>query len=110
MDEYTKLVPRGSPSNEGMEALSLPTPVQVLPWEMEPREPHLLDYVIILRKHRWLILSFLLTVVTIVPIGTFRQQPVYEATTRIELDDATTNFFPSPATASYVLTATLPHH
>lgn len=110
MDEYTKLVPRGSASNESVEALSLPTPVQVLPWEMAPREPHLLDYVITLRKHRWLILSFLLAIVTIVAIGTFRQQPVYVATTRIEIDRENTNILPFPGTDSYDIYADLDNY
>ncbi|MEQ1474283.1 MAG: hypothetical protein ABLQ96_10690, partial [Candidatus Acidiferrum sp.] len=48
-------------------------------WELSPREPHLYDYLLILRKHQWLILSFMLSVVTIVAIATFRMQPVYVA-------------------------------
>ena len=59
-----------------------------------PREPHLLDYLMILRKHQWLIVSFLLAVVTIVTIATFRMQPVYEATTRIEIDRENTSILP----------------
>jgi len=51
-----------------------------------PREPHLLDYVIILRKHQWLILTFLLTVVTVVTIASFKMKPVYEAAARVEVD------------------------
>ena len=61
---------------------------------MMPREPHLLDYLMILRKHQWLIVSFLLAVVTIVTIATFRMQPVYEATTRIEIDRENTSILP----------------
>src|SRR5271170_1184081 len=63
----------------------IPAP-SALPWEAMPREPHLLDYVIILRKHQWLILTFLLTVVTIVTIASFKMKPVYEATARVEVD------------------------
>ena len=37
--------------------------------ELSPREPHLYDYLLILRKHQWLILSFLVAVVTIVTIA-----------------------------------------
>jgi len=39
--------------------------------DVSPREPHLYDYLLILRKHQWLILSFLLAVVTIVTIVTY---------------------------------------
>jgi len=58
-----------------------------------PREPHLLDYVIVLRKHQWLITFFLLTVVSIVTIATFRMQPIYEATARVEIDREASNGF-----------------
>lgn len=61
-------------------------PPPVLPWEQMPREPHLLDYLIILRKHQWLILTFLLTVVTVVTIASFKMKPVYEAAARVEVD------------------------
>ena len=53
----------------------IPAP-SVLPWDQVPREPHLLDYLIILRKHQWLILTFLLTVVTVVTIASFKMKPV----------------------------------
>jgi succinoglycan biosynthesis transport protein ExoP len=60
---------------------------------MMPREPHLLDYVLVLRKHQWLITFFLLAVVSIVTIATFRMQPIYEATARVEVDRDTANAF-----------------
>src|SRR6204780_3072880 len=63
----------------------IPAP-SVLPWDQMPREPHLLDYLIILRKHQWLILTFLLTVVTVVTIASFKMKPIYEAAARVEVD------------------------
>jgi capsular exopolysaccharide synthesis family protein len=60
---------------------------------MMPREPHLLDYLLVLRKHQWQIAFFLLAVVSIVTIATFRMQPVYEATARVEIDHDTPNAF-----------------
>jgi capsular exopolysaccharide synthesis family protein len=68
------------------ESLTVIPPPAVVPWDAVPREPHLLDYVIILRKHQWLILTFLLTVVTVVTIATFKMKPVYEAAARVEVD------------------------
>src|ERR1700722_15073548 len=68
--------------------IPLPPPV---PWERMPREPHLLDYLIILRKHQWLILTFLLTVVTVVTIPSFKMKPVYQATARVEVDRESQN-------------------
>jgi polysaccharide biosynthesis transport protein len=92
MDEENKLVPVGNGSNGAAELVSVQSHLPV--WELSPREPHLYDYLLILRKHQWLILSFLLAVVTIVAISTFRMQPVYIATTRIEMDRENSNILP----------------
>jgi polysaccharide biosynthesis transport protein len=70
-------------------------------WDLSPREPHLYDYLLILRKHQWLILSFMLSVVTIVAIATFRMQPVYVATSRVEIDKENTNILPFQGTDPY---------
>jgi succinoglycan biosynthesis transport protein ExoP len=63
----------------------IPAPA-VLPFDQMPRETHLLDYLVVLRKHQWLILTFLLTVVTVVTIASFKMKPVYEAAARVEVD------------------------
>ena len=65
-----------------------------VPWEHMPREPHLLDYLIILRKHQWLIVTFLLTVVTVVTIASFKMKPVYVAAARVEVDKESQNTLP----------------
>jgi succinoglycan biosynthesis transport protein ExoP len=70
-------------------------------WDLSPREPHLYDYLLILRKHQWLILSFLLAVVTIVAIATFRMQAVYVATARIEIDRENGSILPFQGMESY---------
>src|SRR5260370_20427086 len=99
MDELSKLVPKGN--GGAMESAPLHVPMHMRVWDIATRERDLLDYVIILRKHQWLILSFLLAVVTIVSIGTFRLQPVYVATTRIEIDRENTTILPFPGTDAY---------
>ena len=99
MGDENKLAPRENGSNGVVELLS---PHSRFPaWELSPREPHLYDYLLILRKHQWLILSFLLAVVTIVTIATFRMQPVYVATARIEMDRENTNILPFQGADSY---------
>jgi capsular exopolysaccharide synthesis family protein len=66
------------------------------------REPHLLDYLIILRKHQWLILTFLVTVVTVVTIASFKMKPVYQAAARVEVDRESQSVLPFQGpTASY---------
>lgn len=92
MSEDNKLVHRDNGSNGKVELIP---PSSILPaWDLSPREPHLYDYLLILRKHQWLILSFLVAVVTIVTISTFRMQAVYVATARIEIDPANASILP----------------
>src|ERR1700686_1183986 len=101
MAEENKLVPRENGSNGAIELL--PVPARLPAWDLSPREPHLYDYLLILRKHQWLILSFLLAVVTLVAIATFRMRPIYVATTRIELDRENASILPFQGPDSYDL-------
>ncbi|HKN61280.1 MAG TPA: polysaccharide biosynthesis tyrosine autokinase [Candidatus Acidoferrales bacterium] len=86
--EEPKLTLRDRKAGEALAVVPAPS---VLPWDQLPREAHLLDYVIILRKHQWLILTFLLTVVTVVTIASFKMKPVYEAAARVEVDKESQN-------------------
>jgi polysaccharide biosynthesis transport protein len=99
MAEENKIVPRENGDNGVVEMLPVAPRFPV--WEFSPREPHLYDYLLILRKHQWLILSFLIAVVTIVSIATFRMQPVYQATARIEIDRENSELLPFQAGDSY---------
>jgi succinoglycan biosynthesis transport protein ExoP len=99
MTDENKLVPRENGSKGTVELISLPA--RVPSFALPPREPHLHDYLLILRKHQWLILSFMLAVVTIVAIATFRMRPVYVATARIEIDRENANILPFQGTDSY---------
>jgi succinoglycan biosynthesis transport protein ExoP len=99
MADENKLVPREEDSNGNVELV--PIPGRFASLDLSPREPHLYDYLLILRKHQWLILSFMLSVVTIVSITTFRMQPVYVATARIEIDKENANILPFQGGDSY---------
>jgi polysaccharide biosynthesis transport protein len=90
MDE-TNIVPRDRKTNGAIELVPAPS---LLSWEQSPREPHLLDYLLVLRKHQWLVLTFAVTVVTLVSIATLKMKPVYQATARIEIDRETPNVLP----------------
>ena len=98
-EENNNLVPRENGSNGHVELM--PVSGRFASFDLSPREPHLYDYLLILRKHQWLILSFMLSVVTIVSIATFRMQPVYVATARIEIDKENSNILPFPGADSY---------
>ena len=108
MADENKLVPRGNGSNGTVELMSVQSRLPA--WELSPREPHLYDYLLILRKHQWLILSFMLAVVTIVAIATFRMQPVYTATARIEMDRENANILPFQGSDSYDLMVDLDNY
>ena len=98
MDSEGKLVP--------LEPKAVATPETLPPahyslLEPAPRDTHLLDYLVILRKHQWLIVFFLLTVLSIVTISSFKMRPVYEAGARVEVDRENTNLLPFQNPASY---------
>ena len=99
MSDENKIVARENGSNAVVEWM--PATARLPVWDLSPREPHLHDYLLILRKHQWLILSFMLAVVTIVAIATFRMQPVYIATSRIEIDRENANILPFQGSDSY---------
>lgn len=99
MDDQSKLVPRENGSSGAIELM--PIAPRFASFDLSPREPHLYDYLLILRKHQWLILSFMLAVVTIVAIAAFRMQPVYVATARIEIDRENANILPFQGADSY---------
>jgi len=83
MEEASRFVARDRKAGE---SLAIIPPPALLPWDHMPREPHLLDYLVILRKHQWLILTFLLTIVTVVTIASFKTKPIYVAAARVEVD------------------------
>jgi polysaccharide biosynthesis transport protein len=101
MTEDNKIIHRENGSNGAVELL--PAPSRLPAWDLSPHEPHLYDYLLILRKHQWLILSFMLAVVSITAIGTFRMQPVYVATSRIEIDRENSNILPFQNTDDYMM-------
>lgn len=98
MEEASRLTIRDRKAGDSLTVMPSPS---LLPWDQAPREPHLLDYLIILRKHQWLILTFLLTVVTVVTIASFKMKPVYEAAARVEVDRESQNMQPFPDSNSY---------
>jgi len=107
MTDENKIIPHDHPVNGANGAVQ----IDRLPaWELSPREPHLYDYLLILRKHQWLILSFVLAVVTIVSVATFKMQPVYVATARIEIDRENSNILPFQGADSYDAAADLDNY
>jgi polysaccharide biosynthesis transport protein len=99
MPDESKMLPRDPESHGTVELV--PATARVPSIDLSPREPHLYDYLLILRKHQWLILSFLLAVVTIVTVATFRMKPVYVASAKLEIDRENTNILPFQGADSY---------
>ena len=105
MDESNNLVAREKSASGPAESIQPRSPFLAL--DLMPREPHLLDYLIVLRKHQWLILFFLLAIVSIVSIATIRMQPVYQATARVEIDRENANAMHFADSDSYDMYADL---
>ena len=100
MAENSKIVPREFRSNGSVEVF--PPSSSGISFDQLPlRQPHLVDYWLILRKHQWLILSFMAAVVTIVSVATFRAKPVYVASAEIEIDHENANILPFQAMDPY---------
>jgi capsular exopolysaccharide synthesis family protein len=99
MEQDSKLVPVERNQRGALESISAQGPAPYAPWEQPARDTHLLDYLVILRKHQWLILFFLLAVVSIVSVATFKMQPVYVATARLEIDRENQNILPFQSTS-----------
>jgi succinoglycan biosynthesis transport protein ExoP len=73
------------------EQYSLASYTPAAPFELEPEEPSvpLSHYLWIVRRHRWKILSFILTCVIATVIISSRLTPAYEATVTIDIDRQT---------------------
>jgi capsular exopolysaccharide synthesis family protein len=99
MAEDTRIMPR-DPGSNGTAGF-LTTTSGIPAFELSPREPHLYDYLFILRKHQWFILSFVLAVVTIVSIATFRMKPVYVTSAKLEIERDNTNILPFQGADAY---------
>lgn len=93
------MIPR-DPRADALEAFS-PHAAAYLPLDISQRELHLRDYLIILRKHLWVSLTFLLMLVTIVTIASFKMVPVYEASARIAIDRDSQNLLPFQDSSGY---------
>jgi succinoglycan biosynthesis transport protein ExoP len=90
--EEAKLVPRDRRYSDALDVVT--TSPSYVPIELTSREPHLRDYLLILRKHLWVMLTFLLTLVTVTTIASFKMVPVYVATARIAIDRESQNILP----------------
>src|SRR5258708_15024063 len=99
MANDSKIMPRDHGSNGNVEILSSAARIAAI--ELCPGEPDLYDYLLILRKHEWLILTFLVAVVTIVSIATFRMNPVYSTSAKIEIERDSSNILPFQGAGSY---------
>ena len=54
-------------------------------------EPHLRDYLHVILRRKWIIITFLVAIVTTVTIGTFMMKPQYKSTVTIKIDKENPN-------------------
>lgn len=93
-----EIIPHNAATHTAIELAEAP---QLAAWSLPAREPHLRDYWRTVRKHQWLILTFLVLVVTLVTIATFKMRPVYVASARLEVDHETPNVLPFQNSPQY---------
>jgi polysaccharide biosynthesis transport protein len=98
MEEHSEIVPL---NREPQGRAELMPAASYMPWELAPREPQFRDYLLILRKHQWLILTSVLALVTMTTIASFKMKPIYEATARVEIGRESTSILPFQDPASY---------
>jgi len=48
---------------------------------------HLIDYLNVVRKRKWVVIVFFLTVVSTVIVGSFCATPIYKATTQLMIEN-----------------------
>ncbi len=60
-----------------------------IPVQEQEIEINLQDYITIIRRRRWVILTFFIVVTTVVTVWTYLQTPVYRATTTVLIDQET---------------------
>lgn len=51
------------------------------------QDVHLVDYLNVIRKRKWIVIIFFLTVVSTVIVGSFRATPIYKATTQLIIEN-----------------------
>jgi capsular exopolysaccharide synthesis family protein len=62
--------------------------------ETDRQEVHLLDYWRVLVKRRWVVYTSVVVLVTTVTLGSLLMRPVYTATTRLQIEQATPKILP----------------
>jgi capsular exopolysaccharide synthesis family protein len=66
-------------------------------------EIHLRDYLYILLRRKWIVITFLLVIVTTVTIGTFLKKPLYKSTITMKIEREKPNFVISEGTVGFDL-------
>ncbi|NWF98329.1 MAG: polysaccharide biosynthesis tyrosine autokinase [Nitrospirae bacterium] len=69
---------------------SLATPGQIY-YPQNEEEVHLRDYLHVVLRRKWIVITFFIAVVTTVVIGTFIKKPVYKSTITIKIDKENPN-------------------
>ncbi len=57
----------------------------------EQKETHLKEYIWILKKRKWTLITFLLIIVFVVTVGSFKMKPIYRATTQLLIEKENPN-------------------
>ena len=78
------------PTRKNLDRIRAASPARAETLEMQ-EAPHLLAYWRVLRKRRWTILTVFFLIVTLVLIGTLKQNPIYRAKALLEIEKENPN-------------------
>jgi succinoglycan biosynthesis transport protein ExoP len=93
-EDRSKLARRDIPLSDPLTVQGYPSGYGTGWTSTRVREMHLLDYLIVVRKHLALSLTFLLTLVSVVAVAAYKMKPVYLATAQVEIDRDSSSFMP----------------
>ncbi|MBM4140578.1 MAG: polysaccharide biosynthesis tyrosine autokinase [Nitrospira sp.] len=69
----------------------LTDPSYTFPISQQEEEPHLRDYLHVILRRKWIVITFLIAIVTTVTIGTFMMRSQYKATVTLKIDKENPN-------------------
>jgi exopolysaccharide transport family protein len=94
-DKQDKLV-RADQNFTPLQGYNYPPPnaLAYMQGRQEEDQVHVLDYLRVLVKRRWIILTFTCVVLVVTAIATWTATPIYRATIKLEIDPEQTNVLP----------------
>src|SRR5882762_7043331 len=110
MTQDERLIPAGSTLDRSLEQLTQTKPYGKYDrYGSAPTDTHLREYLFVILKRKWLILSIVLVVTSLVTIQVYREPSIYEAVTTIRIEPKRQNLLQSTSTQVVINAPTDPN-